>query len=184
VRVTGGKLTKGTASDVIGLFEEPDAEDVEKLRFFKVPTKDLNQSRARHELARLMADPESKAAWDKRPPDAMLKEEMRHWGLSVPRAASHDECARLLQDRFRELSEKEPERAEALDAQWACYEYVWEDLSDRENREMYEIKKPTFSLVKEGVDALHSAGTRWEDIQPEDVAEKLKELKPEVATGT
>jgi len=60
----GRSAAKGQHSDVIGLFEEPDSEDVEKLKFFGVTLKGplLNQTRARHEVAKLHADPEKQRA--------------------------------------------------------------------------------------------------------------------------
>lgn len=183
VRVTRGNLTKGKASDVIGLFEEPDGEDLEKLRFFKGPTKDMNQTRARHEVARLMADAETREAWENRPPDPMLKEEMRLYGLSVPKGATHVRCVELREARRTELEEKDPTKLEQLYAQWGAYESLMDEFSDREFREDYEIKELTFALVKQAADAVHARGTPWEDIDPGDVADKLKELKPELDTA-
>jgi hypothetical protein len=49
--LSGGQLSRGQASDVIGLFFPVEEADKEVLRFFKVPTKGLNQTTARAEVA-------------------------------------------------------------------------------------------------------------------------------------
>jgi len=71
VRITPG-ASKGQLSDTIGLFEEPDSEDLEKLKFFGIALKGpmLNQTRARHEVALLDSDPEKQCARLARPASA------------------------------------------------------------------------------------------------------------------
>ena len=61
-----GKLTKGQASDLIGLFEEPDDGDLQVMKFFKVPARGVSQTKARMEVARLFMDPTNRNAWEKR----------------------------------------------------------------------------------------------------------------------
>jgi hypothetical protein len=73
INLSGGQLSKGQASDVIGLFFPMDDDDKEFLKFFDVPTKGLNQTTARAEVAKLQADPEKAAAWKRRPVEPIQK---------------------------------------------------------------------------------------------------------------
>src|SRR5690606_29943643 len=57
-------MTKGQASDLIGLSEEPDEDDVEILKFFKVSTRDMSQTRARAEVASLFSDSANRQRWE------------------------------------------------------------------------------------------------------------------------
>ncbi len=73
ISLSGGQVSKGQASDVIGLFFPVEEGDADVLKFFKVPTKGLNQTTARAEVAKLQADPEKASAWDQRPANPMQK---------------------------------------------------------------------------------------------------------------
>src|SRR5687767_12600157 len=57
INLPDGPVSKGQASDLIGLFFPVDEEDKAVLKFFKVPTKGLNQTTARAEAVKLLADP-------------------------------------------------------------------------------------------------------------------------------
>lgn len=60
-----GDLTKGRASDIIGLYCSPDEEDEEILAFFDVslPLLQRNDSRTADRARELLADPVSGEAW-------------------------------------------------------------------------------------------------------------------------
>ncbi len=59
--------TKGQASDIIGVFEPPEELDVEILKFFKMPLRGMNQSKASHIVTTLFLDQENIDAWMSRP---------------------------------------------------------------------------------------------------------------------
>ena len=68
LQVHGGDLTKGAASDLIGLFEPVEEKDAEVCRFFhvEIPAQLRNETRGRMEATRLLADPANAAAWESR----------------------------------------------------------------------------------------------------------------------
>jgi hypothetical protein len=68
LQVHGGDLTKGAASDLIGLFAPVEEKDAEVCRFFhlEIPPEFSNETRGRMEAARLLADPAKAAAWQAR----------------------------------------------------------------------------------------------------------------------
>jgi len=63
----GDLPTQGQASDIIGLFEPPDYGDREILKFFKVPLREMTQTRAKYLVEQLLSDPDNASAWDNRP---------------------------------------------------------------------------------------------------------------------
>lgn len=68
VKVTDTELTKGSASDLIGIFEPMDEGDAEVLRFFHVDVspEQRNETRGRMEVARIFADPLNRTKWEER----------------------------------------------------------------------------------------------------------------------
>lgn len=54
--VSGGTVTKGVASDLIGLREPLEEDDSAILRFFKVPAKGMSQTLGRYETKRLLSN--------------------------------------------------------------------------------------------------------------------------------
>ncbi len=78
-------MSKGQASDAIGIHVEPAKEDAEVLKFFKVKLPHANQTRARAEVAKLMADPLNHSAFEKRPATPMQKAVLEFCGVKVAR---------------------------------------------------------------------------------------------------
>jgi hypothetical protein len=178
VPVASGALTKGQASDIIGLFEPIDEHDEEVLRFFKVPTRGMNQSRGRHEAAVLLADSAKTRVWEARPADSMQRECLRFFGAKAPKELTHAEAQRLIGARREELSEKKS----ALLDDWDSFESIVVDLDDRETRDEYDMKKPSMAMIRTAVDVLRKEGHTMDDLAGDLtlVAEKLLQLKPEL----
>lgn len=63
-------LTKGQASDLIGMFEHPSRTEVAMLEFFGVSAQGWKRTRVRHEIAKLLQDPANTKAWEERSPAA------------------------------------------------------------------------------------------------------------------
>jgi hypothetical protein len=170
------------ASDVIGLFHEMDPENEEVLKFFKVPTRGMNQTRGRDEASKLMADPAKQEAWKNRPADAMQKEWMKLLGITIPRGLTHEQATALVAKREEELGEKDEKALDALNAQWAAYENTLEELKDPDTREVLGLKRVTFAVVRDAVDALHTEGKSWDDIYGDSdaVAEKILVMRPDL----
>lgn len=177
IQVSGGDLTKGAASDLIGLTQPLDEESAEVLKFFKVATRDLNQTRGRYEAKRLMADTTNAASWEARPADAMQKEGLKFFGLPVTRSLSHKDAEKLLDDHRTTLFETNNKRAEA----WDQFVSLVEELNDKETREDLGLKKPTLAAIRGAFEAMLAEGMPADECDVDLVAEKLLELKPELA---
>ncbi len=123
--ISGGKPSKGQASDIIGLFEPVDDTDAEKLRFFNIGRTGMNQSRARHEVARLFADPANVESWENRPATPWQREFFRFMGWKVPKGLSHKEA---------QAREAEAEKDDLFD-EWVAFSNLWDELCDQDMRE-------------------------------------------------
>lgn len=176
-----GRLTKGAASDLIGLGEPVDEDQTEVLKFFKVSTRGQNQTLARYECKRLLADPANKAAWDARPASAMQKEFLKFCGIPAPKGITMLD-AQAAAIAFKARAVKDASVDAKLD-EWRCFEVVVEELWDAEVREEYEIKKPSLAAIRTAFDALVASGKTIEELSTEIdlVVEKLIELKPDLA---
>lgn len=60
-------LTKGEATDIIGLFEPVSDRDKEVLEFFEIPLEGMNRSRAQYEVSKLFSNPANVERWENRP---------------------------------------------------------------------------------------------------------------------
>ena len=173
--LAGGPVSKGQASDVIGLFFPPDDGDEEFLKFFKVPSKGMNQTMARAEAAKLRADPAKTAAWAQRPAEPLQKEFYRFFGLKVPSGLNISDAATFIASHQKSLDDRQRD-------DWEAYESIVDDLSDKETCEAYNIKKPSPATLRMAIEALRKVGRSLPDLSGDldVVAEKLIELKPEL----
>jgi len=175
-----GKLTKGQASDLIGLFEEPDDHELAVLKFFKIPTRSVSQTKARIEVTRLFSDPANREAWDRRPPTAMQKEFYHLFELLLPKSMTHDE---MKADIDRRLSEMDGEEAVTFDASdtWDAYESIYTELNEPEFRRDMDLKKVSLKIYREFMLKKKVAGVRFSDLDANDVADELVEDRPELS---
>ena len=173
--LSGGQLSKGQASDVIGLFFPVEEADKEVLRFFKVPTKGLNQTTARAEVAKLQADPEKAAAWARRPAESIQKEFYRFFGIKVPTGLTHAGAEDFIDKHQHTLASQQ------LD-EWESYQTILDQLLDKDTRDCYDIKKPSVATIRAAVEALRQSGISLSELEGdlEIVTQKLIELQPEL----
>lgn len=172
-----GKVSKGQVSDMIGLFEPAEDDKLEVLRFFKVSVAGMNQTRARHEAALLMRDPEKAEAWEQRPPSPLQLECLRFFGL--PKPTTHAAAQGAISSALAELEEKDDPRVQ----EWHHYESVLDRFDDPEAlREEFEIKRPSPALLRRAVEELRNESVSFEqmDDEPELVRDRLLKLKPEL----
>ncbi|MBX9629549.1 MAG: hypothetical protein K2X67_03420 [Burkholderiales bacterium] len=177
---TRANHSKGQVSDLIGLFKEPDEADLAVLKFFKASTSSLNQTRARHEAAMLLRDPEKAKAWEQRPPDTEQRECLKFFGLPVTKSTTHAVAANVIATLMADLSEKDDPRL----AEWESYENVLAEFDDADNlREMYEIKRPSATLLRQAISELRAEGVTLAKMygEPDLVRDRLLKLKPELS---
>lgn len=170
-----GQLSKGQASDIIGLFFPVEDDDKKFLKFFNVPTKGLNQTTARAEVAKLQADPEKAAAWKRRPVEPIQKEFYRFFGIKVPAGLTHADAEDFIDKHEQTLASQQRD-------EWDSYRSILDELSDKEACEDYGIKKPSLAAVRTAIDELRQSGVSLGELQGDldIVVQKLIELKPEL----
>ncbi|MGQ0751611.1 MAG: hypothetical protein ACT4PS_13840 [Betaproteobacteria bacterium] len=169
-----GNPTKGQASDIIGLFQDPETDLLEKLKFFDITLKGplLNETRVRHEAAKLDSDPAKQSAWAQRPASALQKEFYRFIGERPPARLTFQQAEAYIGEAMEKLSEQQQ-------AEWDAFESLMDEFEDREFRSDVEIRKPTPADIRAAMAALKAGGQDFDD--PFDVAEKLLEMKPSLA---
>lgn len=173
VRVSSGELTKGAASDIIGLFEDVESSDTDVLKFFKVKLSPelKNETRARHEINKLFQNPEKLTAWRGRPADAMQKEFYRFFSLRIPSGLTYEDAAKTI---------LESDIPDAEFDVWRDFESVCEELADRSALEDYGLRKPSLAVIRAAYDELRKAAPK-DASDPLSVADKILEMKPELA---
>lgn len=177
ISVSGGQLTKGQTSDLIGLYSPIAEDDQEVLKFFKVDHKGMSETRGRHTVRGLLSEPERLEQWENRPATPVQKEFYRFFGMKVPTGLTVKEATKVI----AEVSNRDDEEHDEKLEQWAAYEDIITDLSDKEMlREDFEIKKPSLSLIREAIGALVKEGEQLAGLDSYTVADKIKELKPEM----
>jgi hypothetical protein len=176
------KITKGQASDLIGMNEPAEDESFAILDFFKQPTKGMNQTRARHEVALLFQDQKNAEVWEQRPPSQQQKEFFKFFGIKVEKGITAVQASKLISEFESELAEREDPKLD----EWEALEAVIEELSDPVVRADYEINKPSRSLIKSALDELKKEGKSFRESADSIglVAEKLIELKPDLQLKT
>ena len=178
LRFSVKRMTKGQASDIIGVFEPVEEEHHEILRFFKVPTKGFNASLARHEVAKLFTDPKKSRAWQNRPSTALQKEFYHFFDIKIPAGLTYSAAEKTIAEKQEVLDNEES----PLLNEWESLESIWVQLLDPETREGYEIKKPGPAVIKAAIETLRAEGNSLskleEDLQL--VTDKIILLKPEL----
>lgn len=178
VKLNGIPLTKGRASDVIGLLEPLDEHHAEILKFFKVPVKGMNQTKGRYETQRLLADASNLSAWNERPASAMQKEFFKFHGLPVPKALTSAAAKTLSDEYLKSLPDDDTGNL----SDWEYFESIVEQLADKDTREDYNLKKPSMPAIRAAIDALRASGKSLEELDAdlELVADKLIETSPDL----
>ena len=174
-----GKPTKGRASDIIGLFEPADEWAKTMLKFFKVPVKGLNQTRAKYEVDKLMADPGKADAWKNRPASPIQREYFRYLLISLPKGISHPEAEDLIAENDERLRMEAPEELK----DWAAYKSIYLDLIDPEFRQDNEIKKVNLSIYRSLMSQFKKDGKRPSEIDVNDAVDRLVIEYPKVSLG-
>lgn len=172
IAIPGRPLTKGQASDLIGLGMPPEPEQLEILKFFKVKGLPLrHESIARIEIDRLFKDESRRDEWNNRPATSIQKEFYRWFGFKIPKGLTATQAAEFIDSQ--DLNEKQID-------EWDAYKDILEELSDKEFRDDYDIKKPSMPLIRKAVEQLLEEGSQLENLTADDLIDPLLELNPDL----
>jgi hypothetical protein len=171
------ELTKGQASDVIGLGEPPEPVQEEILKFFKIPKRDApNQTFARIRIAELKSDPEQWGRWMQRPATPSQRELYRWLGEKPPKGLTSEQASAFLAAASAELDEEKEDAFASLDG-------ILEELDDPEFRKDLEIKKIPIGVIRESIEQLEKEGTPLAEMTADEVADKAIEIRPNLQRG-
>ena len=173
LRLSSG-ASKGQHSDAIGLFEPPEPEALEILKFFDIALKGplRNETRARHEVAKILADPEKQRAWLARPAEPLQREFYRFIETKPPAGLTFEQAENKMREVLPTLKEQQQD-------EWADFSNIVEEFDDREFRADVEIKKPSPTDIRTAMAALKAEGKAADD--PYEIADKLRSLKPSLS---
>lgn len=184
------EANKGPASDLIGLFQPVDPDDVEILKFFKVKAGGMSLSEGRHRVAVLMFDPKRVAEYENRSIGPIEKAHLGFLKIKFERGVGYKDYLGLIesyQDRVYRLLDSKDEKhkragklGESRIDEWDDYLCCYEDLVDSDFRADFGIKKISLSLYDQAVQALKESGVSGL-YDPEKVLKKVKKLKPDIS---
>lgn len=171
-------LTKGQASDLIDLDHPPSEQQLEILRFFRIPLpEDLGHTRALHEISLLFKDSDKRKAWQQRPCSPLQKEKARFFGIELPENITFSQAEKLIFQHVSLLEERNDPRID----EWDSVENLMYQLSDEEVlKEVFSIKQPDLSLTIAALEALKNEGRTFQESEDniELVVTRLLQLKP------
>jgi hypothetical protein len=200
VEISKGKLNKGEASDIIGLFHPASDEDKVVLKFFKIPLTGLNQTKARHKIKELFENADNVKKWEHRPASQLQKEFYRYFDFKVPASLTYSDAKAFIEEfessnegdidyHLEGIDEQEAKqlsdnirRNQSLLEEWSYFEEIVEEFDDAEFRDSYNIKKVPISMIKKAIAELHDESVNIEEAagNVELIIDKLIELKPEL----
>ena len=167
-------ISRGEASDLIGLFRNPDEDNLLILKFFKINCKGKSQTWVRNEVMRLFLDESNKDRWENRPATPIQKEFYVYLETPVPRGLTYTQADLFYGEAMAQWDdEAEPDRW----VYWDTFESIWEDMCDREFRQDVEIKKPSVKKCRAVFDELAGSSKDVSMIDSYDVAERLVEVE-------
>ena len=178
LKISAGRPTKGEASDLIGLFEPAEDENIEILKFFKIPLKGMNQSKARYEVGKLLQDPERLEIWENRPASNMQKEFYRFFGIKIPQGLTHEMASKEIKDYKKKFDKENKQMME----EWESFEDIYYEINDPDFREGYDLKSISISLYRSAIEILKKEGKNLKEISDDiDILiDKIVEIKPEI----
>lgn len=169
-------MTKGQASDLIGLGEHADEHDLAVLKHFKKSTAQMNSSRARHEVGLIFLSDENRASWENRPASARRLEFFKFLGIKSEPGLSEQAAKEKQESTSAELSKSGDERIE----NWHSYETFLDEFDDPDFREGFDLKRPSYKQIRTVIQKMLAEGKSWQDIADDTdaVAERLIEDNP------
>lgn len=138
----------------------------------------MNETRAGHAVALLFQQESNRQAWEGRPATARQMEFFRFFGMKQRAGVSKVEAESLLRERLK-LAEQQDD---PLAANWRAYEAVLDEFDDPDFRETYDLRKPSYALIRSAASALLASGKTWGEIRGDIdlVVDKLIEMKPDL----
>ncbi|QWV11803.1 hypothetical protein [Marinobacter adhaerens] len=171
-KLPGRPLSKGQASDLIGLGEEVDPGQFEILKFFKVTGLPLKHgSLAAIEIDRLLSDPEKASKWINRPATPLQKEYYRYFNIPVPKGLTASEAEEKMGSD--DLTDDQSD-------EWFAYSELIEELQDKDFREDYDLKKPSLPIIRQAIKQHLDQGTKLDALSADDLVDTILSIKPDL----
>lgn len=176
--ISQGELTKGVASDLIGLFHPAEEDEKEILRFFKIPLTGMNQTKARAEIDKIFSGQSNVELWKNRPASIMQKEFYKYFGIKPPKRLTQDAAQVFIPQYIKSLNKENDQDSE----EWFQYIDLYDEINDPNFREDYELKKISLPLYRSVINQLREGGMTMTELSEDIdfVIGKIIEIKPEI----
>ena len=172
IKLPGRPLSKGQASDLIGLGEKVGPGQFEILKFFKVSGLPLKHSSlAAIEIDRLLSDPEKAGKWINRPATSLQKEYYRYFGIPVPKGLTASEAEEKI--GADDLTDEQND-------EWFAYSELIEELQDKDFRDDYDLKKPSLPVIRQAIQQHLDQGQKLDSLSADDLVDTILSIKPDL----
>lgn len=138
IKITKKSLkTKGIGSKLIGLSIPSDAPHInDYLEYFGYDTDEMSETRAAIEYQNRTSNPDSNKMWESRPPTEQHYLYCQYQNIKLPTNATFSEAESIITEH-----QNKNLTGEQVD-EWTDIESLWDDIQDKEFREMAGIKLP------------------------------------------
>jgi len=173
-------LSKGQASDIIGLMERPDLEHADMLKFFGHKLAGMSQTEARHRVAMYMADAEAMEQYENRPAAPIEKAIFPFFGKKSPPGLTHKQFVEFEAMLDEHADEDESSRVKLN--RWYALKDGFLELNDPDTLEMYDLKKVSLKLYMQAYRQLEEAGGIDESgvFDDEQLVQHIIEINPDI----
>ena len=135
-------ITKGEASDLIGSILEPEDDQKEILKFFKVRgVSQMSQPDARRKIEDLLSNAENKLKWANRPVSKEQKHIYNYFKLPIPQSLTQKQAQKNIDQLFEDENKLDlwEKRQDEIDVMEGWFEDYREIIND--DRDFYDCKK-------------------------------------------
>ena len=162
--INAGKgISKGMASTLIGLFHDPSDDDISVLKYFKISTTKISDSKARYMAWKVMQSDENKNSYRHRKATTLEKEFIKFFGGKVGVKTTHKDYVKFSNSTNMPVEEDDPRMQ--LVFQWELIDRYIEEQKDFGFRESCNIKKVPISKIIEAVKSIQPSDKKRSDDQ-------------------
>jgi hypothetical protein len=174
------KLSKGQASDMIGIAYLADPYERDLLKFFGELERNLSETAAREKVRVLMLDPSNVEKWASRPPTPFQKAFAKLYAIKLPPKATINDAsetiAHFVDERYSEEDGENP-----IEDAFSAIDDAFDDLTNSKVcHEDYEIKKPSQKAIVEAIQAIGLSHFESGEADTQTIVEQLLEANPEL----
>lgn len=173
------EITKGMASDVIGLLKTPSGEDSNILFFFGISNKNISETHARAKIAEIFSDPKNRERWESGPANDFECHIYKMITPNAPERISSKDAQDFICEHLSDLPERISEHYLQMNDWWLM-------INEEEERQKIGIRKPTLQdFTNSAIEAIEESRKSNKPAKLEDVLIAMirKKLRKSLSTN-